>query len=1203
MNLIPKARLFTRGTLILAGVLALASTATAQSPVPTFSKTFEPATIGPGSVSTLRFTIGNSTAAAVGNLAFTDILPAGVTIADPPRATSNCGASFTLGATAGGGTVSLSGGRVGAVGSCFVRVDVTSSTPGTHVNTSGDLTSDAGNSGTATAALTVATDRPGFSKSFSPDLVFFGGRSRLTFTIDNSANAVQMYNLTFTDTLPTGMVIASPANAAKTCGGGLLSAPAGGTVISYGPNFAVLPPDARVAAGATCTIGVDVVGNAVGDLVNITGELTSTPNGSTVRSSGKASAALAVSFEKVVLTKSFTDDPAPPGGEVTLQFTVRNLDRGFDATGIAFTDDLDATLSGLVAVGLPIAACGGTVSGTDVVTFTGGSVGPSGTCTFSVTLQVPAGADAGSYLNTTSAIAADVDGEAISGEPATDLLFIEPAPILTKSFVDDPVGAGGTVVLEFTLTNTSPSASATDIAFTDVFVPELPTASAVPAAGFCGPGSTATFTPSGGFSSASLAVAGANLGPGGTCSFSITLDVAVGAAAGFYPNVTSEVTATVDGASVTGNPASDNLLIVAAPSLTKEFTDDPAQPGGMVTLEFTLTHDENAPADATDISFTDDLDAALSGLVATGLPLADPCGAGSQLSGTMTLLFTGGTLAPGESCTFSVTLNVPGTAASGSHTNTTSAVVATIDGVEAMANPASDDLRIAGLTLSKEFTDDPVLPGGAVTLEFTIANISAASAATGIAFTDNLDTVIDNLMATGLPLVDPCGTGSSLAGTSGNTFLSFTGGSLAAGESCTFSVVLQVPAGAAPDAYANRTSAFRATVEGETVFFENATDDLVVASNFLSLNKQFIDDPVSAGDPVTLRFTLLNLNVAEAVADIAFTDDLDAALPGLVATGLPIAACGGTVSGTSSISFTGGMLAAGGNCTFDVTLIVPAGVLPGTAATNVTSGVTGTVGGLDVTGDPATDTLRIDFLNFEKSFGSGTVPGGTVALTFFIQNLTASGSPTISRLSFEDDLAAVIPGLAATGLPATDVCGAGSVLDGTTVITLIDGNLLPGGSCTFSVDLLVPPSALAGSYLNVTSDLRQFGIKAADPATASLNILAVVDADNDGVLDDQDVCLGTVIPEGVPTQSLGTNRYALVDGDLIFDTTPPKGNGPQDVFTTTDTGGCSCEQIIAALGLGEGHTKFGCSLGAMRNWVALVSSIIQDPHGRGPASW
>ncbi len=99
------------------------------------------------------------------------------------------------------------------------------------------------------------------------------------------------------------------------------------------------------------------------------------------------------------------------------------------------------------------------------------------------------------------------------------------------------------------------------------------------------------------------------------------------------------------------------------------------------------------------------------------------------------------------------------------------------------------------------------------------------------------------------------------------------------------------------------------------------------------------------------------------------------------------------------------------------------------------------------------------------------------------------------------------------------------------------------------------------------------------------------DEDADGVPNDLDVCAGTAIPEAVPTEQLGVNRWALVDGDGIFDTTLPPGGGqgPGLSFTVGDTAGCSCEQIIVGLGLGQGHVKFGCSSGAMQNWVTLVS--------------
>jgi len=98
-------------------------------------------------------------------------------------------------------------------------------------------------------------------------------------------------------------------------------------------------------------------------------------------------------------------------------------------------------------------------------------------------------------------------------------------------------------------------------------------------------------------------------------------------------------------------------------------------------------------------------------------------------------------------------------------------------------------------------------------------------------------------------------------------------------------------------------------------------------------------------------------------------------------------------------------------------------------------------------------------------------------------------------------------------------------------------------------------------------------------------LTATNDADCDGMVDSIDYCPGTVIPESVPTQGLGKNRWALTDGDTTFDT-----NGKRSpAYTLQDTAGCSCEQIIENLDLGQGHTKLGCSSSVMKNWIDQVS--------------
>ena len=50
-----------------------------------------------------------------------------------------------------------------------------------------------------------------------------------------------------------------------------------------------------------------------------------------------------------------------------------------------------------------------------------------------------------------------------------------------------------------------------------------------------------------------------------------------------------------------------------------------------------------------------------------------------------------------------------------------------------------------------------------------------------------------------------------------------------------------------------------------------------------------------------------------------------------------------------------------------------------------------------------------------------------------------------------------------------------------------------------------------------------------------------------------------------------------------------KGNGPGRSYTIADTAGCSCEQIIEEQGRGDGHTKHGCSISAMDDWVDVVN--------------
>jgi uncharacterized repeat protein (TIGR01451 family) len=1054
--------------LAAAGLLA-AAPAAAQ---PVFSKAFAPDTIGAGSASRLTFLIDNGNMGTPAeDLDFTDTLPAGVTLAQPPSATNTCGGVVT--APGGGTTIELSGGSLPPGEACAIAVDVTSSTAGTHTNTSGDLTSTAGNSGSATADLTVDAERPGFTKSFSADPIPLGDTVTLTFTLDHSSGTTNRTNLSFVDPLPAGLVVAGPSNAGGTCpaadAGAVTAVPGSGT-ISYSASGPLAP-------GTTCTISVDVTAVEPGLQVNRTGELSSTPGGS-LQSSGFAVAAVEVTVEPLTLVKSFVDDPAAPGETVTLRFTVHNFTRD-PASDIAFSDDLDATLSGLAAVGLPqndVCGAGSQVSGTSTIGLTGGSLAGGGSCTFDVTLQVPAGAAPGTYPNTTSTVTGDVGGVPTVGSPATDDLVIAPAPILTKTITPDPALAGDELTVDFLLEN--PSADAIiEISFEDVFTDFIPGSTVTPPAdGYCnGTGTTAV-------SATTILFSGIELAAGASCTFSFALQVPLDTGSGLYTNTTTEVTGLdLDEEPLTGRPASDDVSIVAAPTLEKVFVEDPVAPGATVTLRFTLTSAEGATGTATDIAFTDDLSAVLAGLMAIDTPITDVCGTGSEISGTTTLAFTGGSLAANSSCTFSVTLQVPAGAAPGAYPNTTSTVTATVDGLAVEGPAATDDLAVAGLGAAKQLTDDPAVAGGTVTLEFTLRNDDPTETVTDIAFTDDLDAVVSGLAYNGPALVDPCGAGSQLTGTS---LLSFSGGSLAPGTSCTFSVVLDVPAGADAGEYANITSQVTATSGDAAIAVAPAVDSLSVVDP-LTIAKEFTDDPTVAGGTVTLQITIGNAHPTEDATSVAFTDDLDAALSGLQAVGTPLVACGGTLTGTSVLSFSGGTVPAADSCIVTVTLQVPAAVPAGTTATNTTSPVTGTIDGVEVSGAAASDDLLVEVADLSKSFDGPTTATGTAVLTFTIENL---GTDPLTDLAFTDDLSATLAGLTAVGLPMNDVCGAGSSIGGTSFLTFSGGSLAAEASCTFDVTVQVPAGAAAGSYTNTTSELAASGIAIALPASDELEI-------------------------------------------------------------------------------------------------------------------
>lgn len=316
-----------RITMLMSFVFLTMIAAQAQ---PLFTKEFSGG-IKSGGVVTLTFTIDNTAGVtAATNLDFTDNLPANVFIASQANASTTCsGGSLT--AVPGSGIITYTGGTVGAGESCAISVDVTSSIPGMHLNTTGELTSSAGNSGTASATLTVNPSQPSFEMEFVPDQIMKGEISTLVYTITNPNGTINFNALGFVDNLPTGLTIAPIPNATTSCSGATISAPGGGSEIVFS--------NGSVNALSTCTVQVDVISSISGYYHN-QAEL------STGRNSVPAVAGLGIDPElDITLSDSISYDPsmdmiAHPGDSIRYTLMIENtgdtsvynlgIDRGSD---------------------------------------------------------------------------------------------------------------------------------------------------------------------------------------------------------------------------------------------------------------------------------------------------------------------------------------------------------------------------------------------------------------------------------------------------------------------------------------------------------------------------------------------------------------------------------------------------------------------------------------------------------------------------------------------------------------------------------------------------------------------------------------------------------------------------------------------------------------------------------------------------------
>lgn len=922
----------------------------------TINQSFAPDTLFQGDPSTYTVKIWNdSTSVAVTDVAFTALLnlpgalPAPKISVITPLDTSfsGCGAGalvvdpLTNAVRLTGATVAVGTGP-GNPGECVVTVKVSATASGNHIvsipkNTdptptvSGFTYTENGskeyNTTDAKATLLVRSmAAPTGSKSFNPSPSFTGRPTTLTITLTNpNTGAGQTMPLTsFTDTLPTGMVVAPTPHASVTCTGTGFS---NGAVTANAGAGAVTLTGGTIGVAGTCEMKVDVVVNTL------------TPAGATSQTLDNIVAAGAIgnvrglsspSFHQQVqvkqpisLAKSFTPSTIPVNAPSTMKIVVTN-NGGAALTNAGFVDNFPAGLVGTGGAASVTCTSGinGTVTvdaGLDKVTLAGATIAANGgTCTVEVPVT---SATEGAYKNELPVDAVSND-EGISS-PAIDATLNAYAQLqVEKTVTPAKVAPGQWATFTVNIRNYA-NGNVTNAQFTDV----LPTVnghdmvvdgSQAPTStcgmGFTGTG-TNTLTGTGG------TIPGATMTAPptpGLCTVTFRAKVPDGATTGetfinTLPTNTAASGTGPGGPTSNTNTVSRNVAIVDAVDLTKVF--NPTSIASGQTSQLTITVFNRTLNAMSGIDLTDNLPA---GLVLAANPAASTtCGAGAltAVPGDNKITLSNGTALArpdaGESASCTITALVTATAPA-TYTNTLQPADFSSSAGK-FVGPRSANLEVtAGLAAVKSFAPASVGVGGVARATVKLTN-QTAGVLTNVS-------INDTGLSGGLTVANPanaatsCGGAPVITANPGATSVRLDGAQLAGGQTCDLSFDV-LANGAGP--WVNTIAAEQITSAEGPRNAAPVTATLGKESADLSLNKAFNPLLVTGNQPSTLTITVTN-NSALPINNVAFTDVFPSGIQVYSAPDAQTTCTGGTVAATpggTQVGLTGASLAANGACT------------------------------------------------------------------------------------------------------------------------------------------------------------------------------------------------------------------------------------------------------------------------------------------------
>jgi uncharacterized repeat protein (TIGR01451 family) len=660
---------------------------------PTLTKSFSPNPVAVGGTSTLVFTLSHTNSVTLTGATFSDFLPAGLQVASPPNLTNTCGGTVS-GAVAGSTAITLTGGTIPPNGSCTISLTVTATTAGPHLNVTSFISTtetgvNTGPTGLGSDTL-VALAPPAIEKTFTPNPVVSGTVTTLIFNITNPNADTSLTGVAFTDTFPSGVVVATPPNASTSgCGSPTFNPTAGAGSISFSGG--------TIAPGGTCTAWVDVTAPA-GVYTNTTGPVTADITGGTDVATDTLTVRQpnpGLAFQKQIATSAsgpWRDFVAVTvGQDVYYRFVVENTG-DITLTNVVVTDTVLGDLSTCswkdgngVSLTMPFTL---PIAGADEGHIAYGICGP-------VT------ATEGWHTNTATADSAETAPVTDTATYATAGLTLE-----KRAEPDYFVNAGEVLTYTYVVTNTGYAPLRGPVVVTDtrttVTCPDVTTV--IPDGdNFLDPGEVITCT----------------------ATYTVTVD---DVSAGYVTNV---ATATVEGFS--SNPDSATVPASTSADLSLEKVASTLTPDVGATVVFTVTVYNAGPAVATGVTVSD--------VLPSGLTYVSHSGDGSYNPSTG--VWDIGTISAGNSASLVITVTVGTTAPVTNVAQVWTSGQIDPDSTPGNNVPTEDDYASVTLTprayptldIEKSAEPSPVEAGGLLTYTLTVTNTGIVSA-TGVVVTD-----------------------------------------------------------------------------------------------------------------------------------------------------------------------------------------------------------------------------------------------------------------------------------------------------------------------------------------------------------------------------------------------------------------------------------------------------------------------------------